>query len=305
MASYTFLWNNDTWDQRAKSDDDAVDYIAGENKRPFSTFVKGDEVFVITVKKGNLYIGGRLVVGDGPVLKVEAEKLLGRTNIINKDLYFIAEKQAIDKFRAAKLVDLEVAKNLDLITSKGERKKPNLDKSGGIDRQAFRIPFQLTKASADKLRDYLDLPQNSEIQEESSGNVAAGSAGIQDDPEKKRITENYAVSKAKEYYLHQEFSVEEYGKPFDLLCQKKELVVHVEVKGSTGNADTVILTRNEVKDARENAWRSDLFIVRNILLQRNGDTWEPSGGEVFVLEGWAPNDEDLDPREFDYRVPKK
>ena len=127
----------------------------------------------------------------------------------------------------------------------------------------------------------------------------------QADPEKRKCTEDYAVRWAKENYEGQGFFVIERGKPFDLLCTKPDLTVHVEVKGTTGSAETVTLTRNEVADARLEDWRSDLFIVRNIVLTSVAESWQASGGNELVFEAWQPKDKDLDPTEYEYQVPRK
>lgn len=126
-----------------------------------------------------------------------------------------------------------------------------------------------------------------------------------DDSEKRAVIEKYAVQLAKEFYLNIGFDVEERGKPFDLLCRTDGLEVHVEVKGTTGSGSRVILTRNEVRDARNTTWRSDLFIVRDIELSTLGATWIANGGSIHRIEAWVPVDEDLSATEFEYNVPEK
>jgi len=141
---------------------------------------------------------------------------------------------------------------------------------------------------------HLDLPSPPDI-----------TGRYQDDPKKRKCTELYSVKKAWEHYSRLGFSIIEKGKPFDLLCTRGALVVHVEVKGTTGNGDVVILTKNEVKDARDEAWRSDLFIVKNIVLTVDGDSWTASGGVNVLHEAWIIEEKDLEPSEFLYKVPMK
>lgn len=131
-----------------------------------------------------------------------------------------------------------------------------------------------------------------------------GSTKYQDDPKKRECIEKYAVERAIKHYENLKFSIEERGKPFDLLCIKDSLVLHVEVKGTTGSGETVTLTKNEVNDARDGGWQSDLFIAYQIdLIQVDGE-WVASGGEIKHLEKWAPDDRDLTATEYEYRVPK-
>jgi hypothetical protein len=128
---------------------------------------------------------------------------------------------------------------------------------------------------------------------------------FQDDPEKRKCTEYHAVKLALSHYQSLGFSVEEKGKPYDLLCRNGDQIVHVEVKGTCSVGEKVILTRNEVLDARDDNWRSDLFIVRNISLVYIEENWVSSGGDALILEGWEPDEKDLLPIQFEYKVPVK
>lgn len=159
MASYTLLWTNETWgkysDIKRISGTCSIDYVAGDNKRPLSEAGPGDEIFVVTVKQGSLYVAGRLVVATLPLSRHEAVTKLGRSDLIDKDMFFVANKDKLDEFRSGCLVDLELAKNLELIKVDGSIGHPSLDRKGSIDRQAFRTPFKLTVKSAETLRSIL------------------------------------------------------------------------------------------------------------------------------------------------------
>ena len=74
------------------------------------------------------------------------------------------------------------------------------------------------------------------------------------------------------------------------------------------SATSVHLTRNEIADARleGKTWRSDLFIASGIRLRADGaGAWVAEGGDVLCIEGWRPDDKDLEPTDFVYRVPLK
>ncbi|WP_295585763.1 DUF3883 domain-containing protein [uncultured Lamprocystis sp.] len=90
-------------------------------------------------------------------------------------------------------------------------------------------------------------------------NRAPSGAGYDDDPAARKVIETHAVQRAREYYERQGYLVTELGKPFDLLCQRSAEILHVEVKGSRSSMQEVILTANEVKDARDPRWVSDLY----------------------------------------------
>jgi hypothetical protein len=138
-----------------------------------------------------------------------------------------------------------------------------------------------------------------------TANVDKDGPNYQLDPKRRKCIEEYAVKWAKKHYEAQGFSVEERGKPFDLLCKKLNLIVHAEAKGTTGSGNKVILTRNEVIDARNPEWRSDLFIVYDIHIDETEDTYAASGGKERSFEAWQPRDADLSPLEYEYWVPIK
>lgn len=134
--------------------------------------------------------------------------------------------------------------------------------------------------------------------------AALASANLMDDPICRAIVERVAVDRAIFYYEGEGFMVEEKGKPFDLLCIRGNVVVHVEVKGTTRDGSRVVLTRNEVLDAQDPGWRSDLFVVSGIELRLENGGWVGHGGEVLRIEAWSPAEEDLVPTQYEYSVPR-
>ncbi len=77
--------------------------------------------------------------------------------------------------------------------------------------------------------------------------------------------------------------------------------MRVEVKGTTGNGESVFLTRNEVSHAREHATHMALVIVRNIQLHVHDEDPITSGGEMQVLHPWNIDEGTLSPMQFEYR----
>jgi hypothetical protein len=76
-------------------------------------------------------------------------------------------------------------------------------------------------------------------------------------------------------------------------------VKHIEVKGSIGQGASVIVTRNEVEQARAHPARAVLAIVSEIQLE--GD--QATGGHVDLIDPWAPDDDDLVVLHLRYRPP--
>ncbi len=161
--------------------------------------------------------------------------------------------------------------------------------------------------------DSLDVNEINRIADDSTGSMSTvgesadlqGSdlQGYEHDQEMRSTVELYAEFIARKYYVSQGFDVRKLGKPFDFLCEKDGKVIHVEVKGSRTKLDSVILTINEVYDAENTEWQSDLFIVDQIVVERKGDVLVAGGGVARIMEKWVPAKEMLTPSQFRYRLP--
>jgi hypothetical protein len=99
----------------------------------------------------------------------------------------------------------------------------------------------------------------------------------------RQIIEEYAVAWAVRFYQAEGWAVEDVGstESFDLRCTREGVNErHVEVKGTTGIGETVILTRNEVLHAHEWHPNVDLFLVTEIRVEgrpTDGVRWRCSG----------------------------
>jgi hypothetical protein len=163
------------------------------------------------------------------------------------------------------------------------------------------VDAQPAAGIADEITDltYIDVDGDTK----NADSDKSGSQGYEQDPEMRSAVELYAESIATRHYESQGYQVEKFGKPFDLLCKKEGELIHVEVKGSRSKLDTVILTINEVSDAENAAWQSDLFVVDQIVVERNGKDLAASGGAARVIQKWVPAKEMLAPSQFRYRLP--
>jgi hypothetical protein len=126
----------------------------------------------------------------------------------------------------------------------------------------------------------------------------------QPDSDVRKAVELHAVRVAKSWMEDQGFSVQVKGKPYDLLCIRRDGEVrYVEVKGLQGPAQKIILTSNEVKFARENSDRMILIVVSDILLSRDGaGKVRTSGGKMNIRDSWAPRPESLEAIAFNYAL---
>ncbi len=125
------------------------------------------------------------------------------------------------------------------------------------------------------------------------------------DAEANRAVERRAIEVATSYLQSLGYEVEDVGvpwSPYDLRAIRGDEEIHVEVKGRVQAATTVNLTRREV-DAARNYPDSALAVIDEIVLERRSDGPSASGGRLRLWTEWHPEDPDLKPTSFDYRLP--
>lgn len=120
----------------------------------------------------------------------------------------------------------------------------------------------------------------------------------------KKVIEKHAVAMAIEFLKSLGFTqVHDVGdfESFDLLAKSNTSTLKVEVKGTTGLAEAIVLTRNEV-NLQLNAYPDNaLIVVKNILLDRV-DNVSASQGEIMFISPWKINEENLTPISFNYQL---
>lgn len=127
-------------------------------------------------------------------------------------------------------------------------------------------------------------------------------AGFCADPVLKKAIEMQAVRQATAYYEASGYSVEDVGahESYDLRVIRGQELRHVEVKGSQGYVQKIILTRNEVVHANEFA-RTDLVVVADIEWERHLDgSVTTSNGVLTPYPDWLPSPEKLKPLSYEY-----
>jgi Domain of unknown function (DUF3883) len=119
-------------------------------------------------------------------------------------------------------------------------------------------------------------------------------------PQERTAIEDHAMAAAMQYFKAERFVVEDVHlkRPYDLLCRRNEIELHVEVKGTTTNGDKVILTNNEVKHACDPGSTCVLFVLHSIILQGLRAT----GGKLVLLAPWELQQANLTPVCYTYRL---
>lgn len=136
-------------------------------------------------------------------------------------------------------------------------------------------------------------------------NKSSKGQGYFQNPLFNRAVEKHAVDMAINHYQKLGFEVKDTGdfESFDLSCFKNGTERRVEVKGSTTDSSTIILTRLEVEHAQKKLTPVDLFLVSLITVSVEPGGLITNGGNLKIIEGWVPLDEDLVVKTYDYKVP--
>ncbi|WCI09644.1 DUF3883 domain-containing protein [Arthrobacter sp. OVS8] len=169
----------------------------------------------------------------------------------------------------------------------------------------FKLPRQVIAAVPELLpaSDWAGFDHPLEVSPVVGNNGARQRyAGFCADPVVKKAIEMQAVRQAMAHFESAGYDVQDVGafESYDLRAVRGNEVRYVEVKGSQGAVDKVILTRNEVAHANEYG-PTDLIIVAEI-------GWEPrldgsvltSDGIMSVYPDWRPSPENLKPLSYEY-----
>ncbi|ABM10741.1 hypothetical protein AAur_pTC20007 (plasmid) [Paenarthrobacter aurescens TC1] len=139
--------------------------------------------------------------------------------------------------------------------------------------------------------------------DESSLDVpGVGGQGVQMDPDLRKAIENAAQDRLMRHYRDDGWHVADtrHNRPYDAVAVKGSEMLFLEAKGTQSRGETVIVTRNEVANARQHpglcimgVW-SGMRLVDGVV--------DPEAG-AFRLLAFEPDDDALRPRDFDWTLP--
>ena len=152
---FTHYWNNETWDFNRMSTEDTFNHTAGNMFKSRGVTI-GDEIYVITVKKGILYVAVKIHV-DHLVGQNEAEKMLNYPNTeSDKEIWQAREHVISDRdcpVNFDRSIPSSYYSNLSFVRADGIR-PPKTGPDGLLDQQTLRGVSEMTPRTA-KLIDSL------------------------------------------------------------------------------------------------------------------------------------------------------
>jgi hypothetical protein len=92
---------------------------------------------------------------------------------------------------------------------------------------------------------------------------------------------------------------------YDFDCERDGVNLRVEVKGTRGSSDEILVTANEVRHAREHGGVA-LAIVSGIKVRRDGQGKPVAdGGTLMWIRPWSIDQGTLVPLAYSWRVPSE
>lgn len=130
----------------------------------------------------------------------------------------------------------------------------------------------------------------------------AGGQGLQMDPIIRKVVEDAAQDRLMSHYRDEGWQVTDtrHNRPYDAVAVKGSEMHYLEAKGTQSRGESVIVTRNEVENARRHpglcmmgVW-SGMRLVDGVV--------DPEAGAFRIL-AFDPDDDALRPRDFDWTLP--
>ncbi|HKW74685.1 MAG TPA: DUF3883 domain-containing protein [Terriglobales bacterium] len=129
-------------------------------------------------------------------------------------------------------------------------------------------------------------------------------AGFQSNAVIRKAIEEFAMSKARSVLTakgYRKFQDTSKFKPYDYICQRDSKRFFVEVKGTQTSGKTLILTKGEVDHIRHSPSQCILVLVHGVSVSGT-QTIRVGGGLVQIKELWNPDEGDLIPISYSWRV---
>lgn len=168
--------------------------------------------------------------------------------------------------------------------------------SDGIKLQNSIIRLDASKVSA--LCQTLGLPIA-----EPTNRKTSSSQGFGLTAKERKAVELRAMELAYDLYTHDGWQLVDtsLSRPYDYLATKGSETLYIEVKGTTGNCNAVVLTHREVQNAKLNPDTSVLIVASDIVLDRSQKTPIATGGIISIhFHPWKIEETQLEPLQFRY-----
>jgi ribosomal protein L37AE/L43A len=150
------------------------------------------------------------------------------------------------------------------------------------------------------------LPENATLAALGRTINKLGGQGFGLSAEQRRAVELRAMSVVEDMYIAEGWAMKDTSatQPFDFLATRGNQKRYIEVKGTSGLGESVMLTHSEVDHAHKYPADTALVVVVGIVLTQAAGKWRGDGGRISNrLDPWTPEPERLFATEYRYSVP--
>lgn len=173
------------------------------------------------------------------------------------------------------------------------------EESAAMVEELFGLEIDISEAA---LQNNVKSNSNPRVPSKSPNPLRRKSQGFGLTPQLRRAVEKYAVNAAIDFFARNGWlNIQDVGDfaSYDLTMVRDGIVHIVEVKGTTGFGENILLTRNEVSIHREYFPRNALVVVSQIKIL-SSDPPILEGGQVNVIQPWSLVEERLQALTFSY-----
>ncbi len=151
----------------------------------------------------------------------------------------------------------------------------------------------------------LEHPESAVLEDLNDGiDGRQGGQGFCANADERRAIEHHAMREAIAYLERDGWELLDRwaykSKPYDLVFRANGRTIKVEVKGTTGRGERVLVTRREVESAQAAPDEYALVVVKEIELTRS-DEPTCSGGETRCIHPFEPSSAALRPLAYEFR----
>jgi hypothetical protein len=155
---FTTHWQFKYWNPETNAEGENA-ASSGSNQYLKRGIAKGDYVYVVSLSRGHLYLGGRIVV-DEITDRATAVQRLNRTGLYDASDWIIGRKEAGTPLNFRRQLSADVSKRLRFLSPDGSIKPLFFVSQNDLDVQATRGVRELSSDSAAMLEDILALTDN-------------------------------------------------------------------------------------------------------------------------------------------------
>jgi hypothetical protein len=261
MAHFLYFWKLEQVEATQQDLEESISGLRHTAGAQLKRVSPDDHLWIITVDKGRLLVVAHIHV-DKILNTPEAEAYLGRSNLYRSEYHAVTRRDEVEPFKILDVHETASELRFNSLTGKDRLK---IGDDGCIKAQQLQTMRELAPKSAELFKKiwYYDEDQEEEGEEDILPKIKEQFADLEHRLEVEAASVGFATAQLERDGWQVE-SVEAQKIGYDLHCTKGERSLHVEVKGTSGEDQSFIITVNELTQAKSDS-AFILFLVTKAL----------------------------------------